>query len=688
MSEYLLEIGSEELPSDYIEGAKESLKVQFEQLLQESQLRYQSIQSYATPRRLILFVKGLEKQTKKSEVIVTGPPRSRGQNKDGSYTKAADGFAKSKGLLVDDLEIIDKNGVEFLGAKITINPKNSVEIIRSEVERLVLGIGFAKTMVWGDTCYRYPRPIKWVLSLFDSKECKVSIAGIKSSNRSYGHRFLTVGSINVDSIDDYISKTRSGYLLIDAIERQERIIEEARRLADLHNATVVEDQSLLETVSYLTEWPIPLIGKFDEKYLKLPDEVLILLMKKHQKMFGLRDLEGRLINRFITIANTIVTDEAVVIRGYERVLKARLEDAKFFYQEDMKVSLKDFAKRQDKVTYHKKLGTVQEKVTRVGKLATVIAKIVDKKKVGLVTEAAKIYKADLESLMVFEFPELQGAIGRRYALDQGMDSEVADAIFESYLPRFASDDLPKSKTGVILALADKIESLTGCFMAGLIPTASQDPFALRRTAIGIIQIIIDSELTLSISDLIQEAQRELAKLPLSFDIEKVRSIIIKFIHGRLQSDLLKKGEGKDIIDSIFAIRNDDILDISHRFNAMIKLQQTSFYQPLVITFKRVSNIAKSGSEAKVDPKLFESKSENVLYEKIVESKKELAKLLADKNYFAYLEEVSKLRGYVDTFFDETLVMVPDIKLRENRLALLGELLKMLLEVADFSRINI
>jgi len=685
MSEFLLEIGVEEIPSSYIKPAVTALSGLLSAKLNELSLSHENVTAYATPRRLAVVIDGLPCTRPAKKVKSFGPPARAAFTSDGKPTKAAIGFAAGKGVDVSLLKTEATGKGEYVYVELKEGGEQTIDLLTKILPELIFKVPFPKSMRWGAGADLFTRPIHWIVALFDAVVVPCEVASVKSGNITRGHRFMGAQSVEVTCHTDYVAKLKENFVIVDASLRETIICEDAQTLAKKHGAELIEDNELVKAVAYLTEWPVAMWGSFEKEYLALPDELLITSLKAHQRMFTVKGADGKLLNGFIGVSNMVVKDETVVVSGYQRVLKARLADAKFFFDEDRKHTLESFGEKLNGVIYQKKLGTVGEKVERIVKLAGYLADEIAPDKKSAVTRAAKLCKADLESLMVYEFPELQGVMGREYALYAGESSEVATAIYESYLPKFAGDALPATDIGAIVSMADKVDSIVGCFVVGQVPSGTQDPFALRRQALGIIHIVADKGYTVSLGSVIKNSLL-LFGGKIGDGAGDVETKVLEFFGGRLKHLWILSEIPYDVADAVLAVGFDDISNANMRAVAMAELKKKDFFEPLAITFKRVANITKGHTVSTVQENLFEDEIEKKLYEQACSAEQETANMFEKKEFLAALERVAALRPVVDTFFNKVLVMAEDPKLKNNRLNLLSKVSSLFLKVADFSKI--
>lgn len=691
MGSYLFEIGAEEIPSSYIAPALEELEALFRARLTELRIEHGRIESFATPRRMALLAREIPERRALSETLITGPPFASRLSSTGEPSAAALGFARSKGAVFEDLIEVKTEKGSYLGLTLTEGGESSAELIGSAMERIVQTLKFPKSMRWGAFPFSYARPIHWIVSLFDSEPVDLTVGSIRSGSLSRAHRFLGSGSIEIKSATSYVESLKRGHVIPSIAERREKIRREAKALADAEGLELVDDDDLIESIAGLTEYPVALIGSIDERFLELPEEVLIATLKNHQRMIATRSRSGALSSRFIGVANIEVEDESTIVSGYERVARARLRDAFFFQSEDLKRPLEDRIADLDKIIYQKRLGSIGAKSRRVASLAVFLASRIAPDLRGKIERAAMLAKTDLTTSMVYEFPELEGIVGARYARIEGMDADLADAIEESYMPRHSGGRLPTSELGSLLAIAEKIETLTGSFSVGLTPTSAKDPFGLRRLALGAIEIILDRGISISISELIDVAIARLAtdKIEISSP-DELRDKVLDFLIGRLRSIWARESRSAALIaDAVLAVGRDDLRDASARFEALSALEGRDFYEGLSRTFKRAANIVGSDGvsptePARVDRALFQSDAESKLHEAALALGSKVERLASERAYLSILEEVAGLGPYVDRLFDEVMVNVPDDRIRSNRLALLRMVIDPAHRVADFA----
>ncbi|MHB8123775.1 MAG: glycine--tRNA ligase subunit beta [Desulfuromonadaceae bacterium] len=682
--ELFLEIGCEEIPAGFIPRATAEMKAIITRELATARLSFSEIKTLATPRRLALVVKGIPAVQPDAEISATGPSLKAAYDPSGKPTKAAEGFARGQDVDVADLQTIttDKGDYLFVSKQVTGRP--TYEILTELLPALVANIPFKKSMRWGDGDVRFARPIHWIVALFDGTVVPFSFGTIESGKLSRGHRFMANTTFPVSSFAGYLDECERHFVIPDPEKRKEIIRRETHRVAAAAGGHLLPDEELLEQVTYLVEYPSAVHGTFSSEFLKVPKEVLITSMRSHQRYFSIVDANGGLLPGFITINNTLTEDPSVVVKGNERVLRARLSDARFFFEEDKKIRLDERVESLKKVVYQQKLGTSFEKMERFRSLAEGLAERINPAVKAHASRAAWLCKADLVSGMVGEFPEVQGIMGREYALLEGENAAVANAIAEHYLPTQAGGELPASDCGAFVSIADKLDTICGCFGVGLIPTGAADPYALRRATIGIIAIILEKGYRLSLRELTDQSL-ELLSAKLTRPKEQVASDVLEFFRARF-INLLGNQFAVDAVDAAIAAGFDDLVDVKARITALAEFKTRPDFEPLAVAFKRVGNIIKAGIDAPVNPSFFQDTAESALYEAIQTVKCSADELIAAGAWLDALTVIATLRGPVDSFFDKVMVMAEEQQVRSNRLALLTTIARLAGKVADFSRI--
>ena len=698
MPELLLELFSEEIPARMQAKAAEDLRAMVTTALVDAGLTYEGAQAHATPRRLVISVEGLNAKAADTVEERKGPRVDAPQ-------QAIDGFLKSTGLSLEQLTVQeDKKGKAYI-AVIKKSGRAATDVFADLVPTVIRNFPWPKSMRWGSGQLKWVRPLQSILCTFDGEVVPFEIEGLVSGNTTLGHRFLSSGKIEVRRFEDYAAALHTAHVIVDAGARLETIRTEAKNLAFARGLEMIEDEALLKEVAGLVEWPVVLMGEFDKNFLSVPPEVIITTIKNNQKCFCLRDADGKLSQHYLLVANTVAADGGkTIIAGNNKVIAARLSDAKFFWDQDRKTKLEDLLPKLEKVTFHAKLGSQSERVKRIEALAGEIAKTIgaDVEKSKL---AARLAKADLVTGMVGEFPELQGLMGRYYALDQGIDAEVADALHDHYKPQGPSDSIPVSKIGQAVALADKLDILTGFWAWDEKPTGSKDPFALRRAALGSLRILLENGLRLPLQKLfvseLLKGSTEVEK-KFGYSIEELKPFaeetardLLSFFGDRLKVYLKDQGARHDLIDAVFSLGGqDDLLMVVRRVEALQKFLETDDGKNLLSGVKRAANILRI--EEKKDGRTYSGdvnsaqliKGEEKALHQAISSASALArKAVEAEDFEAAMKAISKLRVPVDAFFEQVIVNDPDPTFRENRLRLLNRIREATAEVADFSKIE-
>ena len=689
MNKYLLEIGVEELPARLIDNALEQLESNVKNLLGEERIKYENIISYATPRRLTLIVEDLSEKQETLELKVKGPTKKIAYDNEGNPSKALEGFMKGQKIDLSQIIIEEYNGEEYIYGNV-VKPGKATELVLEEsMANIIKSINFPKSMKWGGKNLRFARPIRWIVSIMNDKIVPFQLEGIKVGNITYGHRFLGEKYIELNSVDEYIDKLEANYCIVDQKKRKETIKYGSEKLAKEKGGNLLVEDSLLNEVSYLVEYPKPAIGKIKGEYLSLPRDVIITPMKEQLRFFPIVDDKGRLLPYFITVRNGNEEYLDVVVKGNEKVLGARLEDAKFFYEEDIKIPLEDYVEKLNYVVFQEKLGTLYDKTIRVQRLSK---KIGDYLALGAETQknlerAAYLSKADLVTNMVGEFSELQGKMGMEYGRESEENEIVSTAIFEQYLPRFSGDILPTTTAGAILSISDKLDTIAGSFAIGVQPTGSQDPYGLRRQALGIINIILDKKISLSLEEIIDFALYiYVDENNLVFNYEEVKSQILEFFNGRIKNMFMDMGIRYDIIDGVLSTDIDDIYDLKIRADKINDYLKQDGFEDVIMTFNRVANLAEKSSNIEFKEELLIEEAEIKLYKVFIGIEEKVHQALNKKEYDKALDIFMELKGPVDNFFDEVMVMVEDESIRENRLALLAKVSDTMLLICDLSKL--
>ena len=685
MNNYLLlEIGVEELPSRFGQTTLDQIENNLSKLLKEERINFDNIEKYATPRRLTFVIKNLADKATDLEEEVKGPAKKIAVDADGNFTKPALGFMKSKGLDPENVYFKQLGNAEYLFGTIKQEGKHTSEVLKNIVPEAIKNVTFPKAMRWGGKNMRFARPIRWMVALLNNEVLDIDLEGIKSSNITRGHRFLGEKEFEVNSVEEYFEKLDKNFVVLDQHKRKEMIRKQAIEVAKSLGGEVELDEDLLEEITFLVEYPTAFYGEFDEEYVKLPKEVVTTPMKEHQRYFPVSK-DGKLLPNFIAVRNGDSNRIDLVKAGNEKVLRARLADALFFYHEDTKKPLESFVDKLQTVVFQAKLGTVYDKTLRIEKLSQVILNelnMTESKENTL--RAAKLCKADLVTNMVFEFTELQGIMGRDYAQVSGENEEVCQGIFEHYLPRFAGDILPETNTGIALSIADKLDSIAGFFAIGIKPSGSQDPYALRRQALGILSILLDRKLSVNLNNLINAALDNYSNL--EFNKEEVASQIVEFFVERVKNLFKDLGIRYDVIDAVLNNNLDDISDIHTRALELNRWLQKDELVEMLTAFNRVATLAEKATTDIVKEDLLKEDAEIKLYNGFKEIKSNVESLLLDKKYNEALDAFATLRPLVDNLFDNVMVMDKDEAIKENRLGLLKQIYITMLTICDLSKI--
>ena len=683
MPEFFIEIGSEEIPSGYVEPALLYMREELASFFTRNKIQAGAPQVLGTPRRLVLSVKGVDVLQEDSVDFFQGPSISVAFDDQGEPTKAAIGFARGKGLDVSDLTRESTPKGEVVCARVEKKGRPTQDHLNEFLPKFIGNIPFPKRMRWQNKARPFARPLHWITAIFNDKPLQFNFDGIECGQFSPGHRFLKPDKFEVKNLSSYLEQSANHFLMVDPELRKRKILEQVQKLAQEAGGSVEEDLSLLNVVNFLVEYPVAIRGDFDPCFLELPKELLVMTMKYHQKYFHISDEKENLLPYFITISN--MPESHQIKNGNERVLRARLEDARFFYNEDKKKQLDDFVGEMKGVVFQKKLGTLYEKMERVSGLSGVLSNFVcpDKQKQAL--RAGRLCKADLMTLMVYEFPELQGIMGGYYATHSGEVPEVAQAIKEHYRPAFSGDAPPESELGAIIAVADKLDTIIGCIGVGLIPSGSEDPYGLRRNALGIIQIFLCWGWQVPLINLIEDGLRSMGS-KLKLEPEAIKKHVLELFSQRYKSHLDAEGFPHDAIDCVLSTGLDSIVDIKAKVVAFSDLKKQPYFEPLAIAFRRVVSILKEGADGQVDPLLLNEPAEKKLFEVYLKLHEPVLRHIQKKEFDQALEKISEIKPAVDGFFDEVMVMVEDVSLRNNRLYLLHQISSLFSGLADFSRI--
>ena len=695
MARFVLEIGVEEMPARFLSSLAKELKDLFFQKLQDTKIQFSDVSSYATPRRLVVYINDLAPYQDEEEQVITGPPVKIALDENNKPTRAGSGFARSQGVDIEDTFVLDTDKGQYLAVRKKIGGAATYDILPEICVQVISALTFPKKMRWaGD--FTFGRPIRWLLALMDDKEVKFQVADLESGQLTYGHRVMGPGPFTVNSARDYFQIIESqGRVVLDFENRKKIIREQGDKLATEVNGQVAWKSPLLDQVANLVEYPEPVLGRFDPEYLELPQEVLLTSMETHQKSFGLRDENGRLLPYFLTIINIDPEDLDLVRKGWERVLKARLEDARFFWEADCRTPLKVWLDELEKVIFLAPLGSMGDKSRRLQRLAAHLAGLIFPDMEKDLARAGRLAKTDLVSEMVGEFPDLQGIMGGIYARLKGESEAVSRAVSEHYLPAGQDSPIPQSKEGALLAIADKIDTMVGCFGLKMIPTGAADPYALRRQALGVIRIILGHDLFLSLSELIDYTFAGYENVEWKISFEELKQELLNFFGQRLKAYWTGQGYATRVVDAVLGAGFDNIKIAFVRLKALADFSQKSYFEQAVLTFKRADNIIRKQGE-KLGEKftgdfnfsLLEEPAEKNLAEKIGDLVPVWEKLWLDQDFAGLFELLLELRPVVDEFFDHVMVMCEDKDLRLNRLNLLFALTSRLSKLADFSALQV
>lgn len=685
---YLLEIGLEEIPAHVVTPSIQQLAQKVAKFLKENRLSYDSIEQFSTPRRLAIRINGLGDRQPDIEEDAKGPARKIAQDADGNWTKAAIGFTKGQGLTVDDITFKSIKGTEYVYVHKLIQGKTTQEILPG-IKDVVESLNFPTMMKWANYDFKFVRPIRWLVSILDDEVLPFQILDIKAGRQSQGHRFLGK-AVDLANPSEYEEKLQAEFVIVDAEKRKALIREQIQAIAQEENWEVTPNADLLEEVNNLVEWPTAFSGKFDPKYLAIPEEVLITSMRDHQRFFFVRNQDGKLLPNFISVRNGNKEHLENVIRGNEKVLTARLEDAAFFYDEDQKNSIDYYVDRLKKVSFHDKIGTMAEKMTRVGSIAQVIAKMLglDAETAEDLQRAAAIYKFDLVTGMVGEFPELQGVMGEKYALLKGEKPAVAQAIREHYMPNSAEGELPESTVGAVLALADKFDNIFSFFSAGMIPSGSNDPYALRRHAYGIVRILAQRDWSLDLNKFEEAVKQALADDQTSFgvDVDKNFAEVVEFFNDRIKQYLDHQSVSYDIEDAVLAGSQHNVTTIIAAAEVLTNAKAADSFKDEIEALTRVQRIATKNTTAgdlAVDPQLFNNETEGKLFDLITK-----IEAMNDSDMAAFFKELTSLTPAITEYFDATMVMDKDAKIKANRLNMMSRLANLVLRVGDLTKVMV
>jgi len=679
-NKFLFELGLEEVPADMIEPAAAQLRKSVESLFEENQLAVEALETYSAPRRLAFLATGLPDRQPSREEVLLGPPVSVAF-RDGAPAPAAHGFAKKMQVAVEQLQVVKTEKGDYVAVKRTLEGRETPDILATELPGIIASISWPKNMYWQESRFRFVRPIRWLVALWNKQTVPVRFEGLASGAVTRGHRFLGRSDVLLKSAGEYLERLRENYVLADVEERQTKISRELERETP-KGLKVISDPELLHLVCYLNEYPTVLRGSFNSEFLAIPQEVLITVMRHHQKYFSVADEKDALQPHFLTVLNTSGDPEGKIRKGHEKVLRARLEDAAFFWSTDLKTPLGGRLPQLDHVLFQEKLGSYRVKTERIRRLSALLDHGKD------LETAASLSKCDLTSDMVREFSELQGVMGGLYAREEKYPESVWRAVYEQYRPTSLEDASPSTLTGALLALTDKLDSVVGCFAAGIVPTGSSDPFALRRQAQGLVKILFDHRLDQYPLPSLIEAARSVLKdqIPVS---DQVVADVLAFLTGRVRFIFQEQGVPFDILNAVLAPGVGAVYQTWLKAQALMKMRGDADFEALAVAFKRVKNILAKQEIvlAAVSEAALEDPAEAELYRSFREIQPGLSAAAQAGDYESALRKIATLRGPVDRLFDAVMVMAEDARLRNNRLRLLFEISDMFLKIADISEIQ-
>jgi glycyl-tRNA synthetase beta chain len=691
MADILFEIGAEEIPAGMVPPALRQLEADLARALDEARLSHGEVRAVGTPRRLAVWARDVAPRQSDARSEALGPPVAQAYDAVGNPTQAAVGFARSQGVEVSALERVQTPKGERVAVRKIEKGRPAAAVLPGLLERLVAGLRFRKAMRsrWDDTTFA--RPVRWLLALHGGRPLRVRFGEVVSGAVTYGHRFVSPRAIRPGGKpEDYVARLRRAGVIVDPAERRAMIAREVEGAARKAGGRVRPDEALLDQVTFLVEHPTAVAGSFDRSTLDLPPEVVVSEMRNHQRYFAVVDRAGALKNKFVAVSGTPVKRREVARHGFERVLRARLADARFFFEEDGKRRLRDRIEDLGRRTYQARLGSELDRVHRIGAVATAVARALGKESLTSdLLEVSRLCKTDLTTGMVGEFPELQGIMGAHYARREGLKPEVADAVEDHYRPVGAAEEMPRNDLGAIVGLADRLHALVGILGVGEKATGAADPFGLRRSAIGILRILLARGYRLSLAAAVEHALDALAGVKLASDRAVVAAQVLDFLRGRLRA-LWGEEFDADLVEAVLSAGHDDVVDARQRLEALAQAKRRPDFVPLAVAFKRVANIREKAGDsggARVDPVLLREGAESQLLAEVERVEREAAELRARRDFPAVLRAVASLKPSVDRFFDEVLVMADQRELRANRLALMKRVSDLFADVADFRKIQ-
>jgi glycyl-tRNA synthetase beta chain len=675
MNKAIFEIGVEELPSSEYKNIIDQLKEKLEKIFKDNSLKYENMKTFISPRRFGALIEGFAEKQPDITEEKKGPPKNIAFDKEGNPTKAFQGFLKGAGLTEDDVKYKEINGAEYVVAEIFKPGKSTKEILETEIPKMLKEMTFKKSMKWGKGEFVFVRPVHWIMSKFNNEVLNIKAFGKEASNVSFGHRFFG-GKITVETIDDYFTKMKENYVIVDLEERKQIIREQLEKIKLENKLDVEKDEALIEEIAELTEYPTAVIGEFKEKYMSLPQEIITVTVKHHQRSFVAKE-NGKVSNKYVSFQDGYGREKNVV-DGYSRVINARLDDAAFYYEDDLETDLDKRLKELSGVTYHKGLGSYFDKIERMRDLSSYIGDKIGLKNLEKVRRASLLSKIDLTSNVVYEFPEMQGIMGRIYLEKKGEPEEIYMTASEHYRPFDETDDVPKSIESSIVSLSDKVDDIVGYFGIGKIPSGSKDPFALRRKAFGVIKILIENEWDLDLKAIINESSKI---LKLEYDEEKME----EFISSRLHTILSKSDINSEVINAVLINWNRPIRAFLSG-KALNEFINDENFKQFITAFQRVNNISKNHNSTEYSGRNFKEEAEKDLFEKYLDVKPKFEKSIKTMNYKQAINDLIELKSSIDKYFDDVFVMDKHEDIRLNRLGFLKELANLFYEIGDVARL--
>ncbi|MDQ0213910.1 glycyl-tRNA synthetase beta chain [Oikeobacillus pervagus] len=680
----LLEIGLEELPARFVTESMKQLGRKIESFLSDLKIPYGEVTLYSTPRRLAVLIQDVAEAQEDIHEEVKGPAKKVALNEKGEWSKAAIGFTKGKGMTTEDIYFKELKGVEYAFVNKFVKGQKTIDLL-PQLKEIITGMTFGKNMRWANNNLKFVRPIKWLVALFGGKIIPFSITNVHTDRISFGHRFLGE-KVEITSPTEYESILKAQYVIVNSEERKQMIVKQLHDLEEKNQWAIPIDEDLLEEVNNLVEYPTALSGHFNKQFLELPEEVLITSMKEHQRYFPVKNKENRLLANFVTVRNGNDYKIETVARGNEKVLSARLADADFFFKEDQETSIESSLNKLSSIVYHEKIGTLSEKVNRIRRIASELGKLlhVDSSVQQKIDRAAELSKFDLVTHMVYEFPELQGVMGEKYALQKGEDVEVAKAINEHYQPRSADDVTPSTTIGAVVSIADKLDTICSCFAIDIIPTGSQDPYALRRQSTGIVQTMLDQKWELTVEDILKVAITIVAEdqIGSKSNVELLQELV-SFFKLRVKHILQEKDVRYDMIDAVLDGEIGSVPSVLEKSTVLMNRKDKAHFKETIEALSRVINISKKANVETVNPDLFENEYEHELYREYQQVEE---KWNTSENAEVQFELLESLKPAINQYFDHTMVMADNESLKNNRLAFMLKLSKLVQAFANMNAI--